>query len=131
MRQLIVSTLTSAILDPLMASDPAGPPITYYDDATGERIELSTATMANWAAKTGNLLRDELGAQQRNLVAQILAGGGKKAPEAKVEAWMQRDDSTLRFTMAMLNDLLSQKSLDYPTLSVAARRLAQLATAGE
>ena len=44
---------------------------------------------------------------------------------------MQRDDSTLRFTLAMLNDLLSQKSLDYPTLSVAARRLAQLASATE
>ena len=45
-----------------MAADPAGPRITYYDDATGERIELSTVTLANWAAKTGNLLRDELGA---------------------------------------------------------------------
>jgi uncharacterized protein (TIGR03089 family) len=72
MRQLIVSTLTSAILDPLMASDPAGPRITYYDDATGERIELSTATMANWAAKTGNLLRDELGAGPSSRVAVLL-----------------------------------------------------------
>ena len=59
-RQL--TTLTSALLDPLMAADPVGPRITYYDDATGERIELSTVTLANWAAKTGNLLRDELGA---------------------------------------------------------------------
>jgi uncharacterized protein (TIGR03089 family) len=55
-----------------MASDPAGPRITYYDDSTGERIELSTATLANWAAKTGNLLRDELGAGPASRVAVLL-----------------------------------------------------------
>jgi uncharacterized protein (TIGR03089 family) len=72
MRQLDVTTVSSAILDPLMASDPAGPRITFYDDATGERIELSTATLANWAAKTGNLLRDELGAGPASRVAVLL-----------------------------------------------------------
>jgi uncharacterized protein (TIGR03089 family) len=72
MRQLDVRTVSSAILDPLMASDPAGPRITYYDDATGERIELSTATLANWAAKTANLLRDELGAGPASRVAVLL-----------------------------------------------------------
>jgi uncharacterized protein (TIGR03089 family) len=50
------------VLDPLLRINPAGPRITYYDDATGERIELSTATLHNWAAKSANLLRDELGA---------------------------------------------------------------------
>ena len=55
-----------------MAADPAGPRITYYDDATGERIELSTATLANWAAKTGNLLRDELGAGPASRIAVLL-----------------------------------------------------------
>ncbi|HTI78662.1 MAG TPA: TIGR03089 family protein [Mycobacterium sp.] len=70
MREL--TTLTSALLDPLMATDPMGPRITYYDDATGERIELSTVTLANWAAKTGNLLRDEMGAQPGSRVAVLL-----------------------------------------------------------
>ena len=70
MRQL--TTVTSALLDPLIAADPAGPRITYYDDATGERIELSTVTLANWAAKTGNLLRDELGAGPGCRVAVLL-----------------------------------------------------------
>jgi len=69
-RQL--TTLTSVLLDPLMAADAAGPRITYYDDATGERIELSTVTLANWAAKTGNLLRDELGAGPAARVAVLL-----------------------------------------------------------
>ena len=55
-----------------MASDPAGPRITYYDDASGERIELSTATLVNWAAKTGNLLRDEMGAGPSSRVAVLL-----------------------------------------------------------
>jgi uncharacterized protein (TIGR03089 family) len=67
-----LTTLTSALLDPLMAADPMGPRITYYDDATGERIELSTVTLANWAAKTGNLLRDELGAGPGSRVAALL-----------------------------------------------------------
>jgi uncharacterized protein (TIGR03089 family) len=67
-----LTTLTSELLDPLMAVDPMGPRITYYDDATGERIELSTVTLANWAAKTGNLLRDELGAGPGSRVAVLL-----------------------------------------------------------
>jgi uncharacterized protein (TIGR03089 family) len=67
-----VTTVSSALLDPLMAADPVGPRITYYDDATGERIELSTVTLANWAAKTGNLLRDELGAGPGSRVAVLL-----------------------------------------------------------
>lgn len=44
----------------MLRADPVGPRITYYDDATSERIQLSAATLANWATKTGNLLRDEL-----------------------------------------------------------------------
>jgi len=67
-----MTTVSSAVLDPLLASDPAGPRITYYDDATGERIELSTVTLGNWAAKTGNLLRDELGAGPAARVAVLL-----------------------------------------------------------
>lgn len=56
----------------MLRADPVGPRITYYDDATGERIELSAVTLANWAAKTGNLLRDELGAGPGSRVAILL-----------------------------------------------------------
>lgn len=65
-------TLTGELLDPLLRDNPAAPRIVYYDDATGERIELSTATLANWAAKTANLLRDELGATPDSTVAVLL-----------------------------------------------------------
>jgi uncharacterized protein (TIGR03089 family) len=67
-----LSNLSAALLDPLLRVNPAGPRITYYDDATGERIELSTATLFNWAAKTANLLRDELSAGPGSRVAIML-----------------------------------------------------------
>ncbi|WP_117210480.1 TIGR03089 family protein [Allorhizocola rhizosphaerae] len=42
-----------------VASDPARPCLTWY--GPDERTELSGATLANWVAKTANLLVDELG----------------------------------------------------------------------
>ncbi|NLU81898.1 TIGR03089 family protein [Rhodococcus sp. HNM0569] len=64
-------TLTGALLTPIVAADPAGPRITYYDDSTGERIEVSAVTFANWVAKTANMIRDEfaLGPGSRVAVA--------------------------------------------------------------
>jgi uncharacterized protein (TIGR03089 family) len=44
-----------------VAARPDTPLITFYDDVTGERTELSGATLANWVAKTANLLVDGLG----------------------------------------------------------------------
>jgi glutamate dehydrogenase len=83
-----------------------------------------------WQALARNALREELATQQRAIVTQLLSDRGRKPMEARVRAWLDRDDPTLRFTQAMLADLLNQKSLDYPTLSVAVRRLAQAASAG-
>ena len=65
-------TISAALLDPLLSRDPVGPRITYYDDASGERIELSTVTLLNWAAKTANLLRDEFGAGPGSRIAVLL-----------------------------------------------------------
>lgn len=48
------------LLDAAARRDSARPLLTWYDDASGERIELSVATSANWAAKTANYLFDEL-----------------------------------------------------------------------
>lgn len=67
-----MATVSAALLDPLLQRDPMGPRVTYYDDATGERIEVSSVTLANWAAKTANLLRDELGAGPGSRVAVLL-----------------------------------------------------------
>ncbi|HST43593.1 MAG TPA: NAD-glutamate dehydrogenase, partial [Luteimonas sp.] len=82
-----------------------------------------------WHAVARGVLRDELAAQQRALVAQVLAMPADDA-DAKVAQWIARDDASLRFTLGMLSELAAQKTLDYPTASVAVRRLAQLAAAG-
>jgi uncharacterized protein (TIGR03089 family) len=42
----------------VMTADATKPLLTYYDDATGERLDLSGATLGNWVAKTANLLVD-------------------------------------------------------------------------
>lgn len=48
--------------------DVGQPFLTYYDDATGERTELSYTTFGNWVAKTANLLRDGLGVTPGDVV---------------------------------------------------------------
>ncbi|MGW7416277.1 TIGR03089 family protein [Streptomyces sp. NPDC054863] len=50
------------LLRSALATDPGRPLVTFYDDATGERVELSVATFANWVAKTANLLQGDLSA---------------------------------------------------------------------
>lgn len=54
---------TSPVADvlALLQSDPGSPHLTWYGP-DGERIELSGAVLANWVAKTTNLLVEELGA---------------------------------------------------------------------
>lgn len=64
--------LTDALLGPILAADPAGPRVTYYDDASGERIELSASTLMNWAAKTANMVRDEFALEPGAKVAVLL-----------------------------------------------------------
>jgi uncharacterized protein (TIGR03089 family) len=48
------------VLSGLLARDSGRPLVTFYDDATGERTELSVATYANWVAKVCSLLVEEL-----------------------------------------------------------------------
>ncbi|HEU0306714.1 MAG TPA: NAD-glutamate dehydrogenase domain-containing protein, partial [Lysobacter sp.] len=87
------------------------------------------AVDGRWHAVARGVLRDELYTQQRSLVNQVLAMPGPNA-EAKVRNWLDRDDASLRFTLSMLNELAAQKTLDYPTASVAVQRLSQLASRG-
>ena len=61
-----------ALLAAALLRDPARPLLTFYDDATGERTELSATTLANWVAKTANLLRDDVGAEPGDRVAVLL-----------------------------------------------------------
>jgi uncharacterized protein (TIGR03089 family) len=62
----------AALLEAALRRDAASPLITYYDDATGERTELSGTTFANWVAKTANLLQDEFDVGPGSTVAVAL-----------------------------------------------------------
>ncbi|MGZ4454198.1 MAG: TIGR03089 family protein, partial [Nocardioides sp.] len=52
-------TTFAAILASQLRSNPGRPLVTYYDEITGERVELSVTTYANWVAKASSLLVDE------------------------------------------------------------------------
>ncbi|MBL0885884.1 TIGR03089 family protein [Myceligenerans indicum] len=58
--------LVSTLLERLQ-SDPGRPRLTWYGD-DGERIELSGAVLANWVAKTTNLLVEEYDVQPGSMV---------------------------------------------------------------
>jgi uncharacterized protein (TIGR03089 family) len=80
-------TLTAALLGPLRSGTAAARPlITFYDDATGERVELSGTTTANWAAKAANLLREECDVEPGTPVAMLLPAHWQTAA-ALLAAW--------------------------------------------
>jgi len=56
------------LLAQALTRDSARPFVTYYDDSSGERVELSTASFANWVAKTANLIVDGLGREPGDVV---------------------------------------------------------------
>ena len=49
------------VLADAVRQDPGRPLVTFYDEATGERVELSRATFDNWVSKVANLFSSELG----------------------------------------------------------------------
>jgi uncharacterized protein (TIGR03089 family) len=63
-----MTTTFPTALQARLRADPARPFATFYDDATGERVELSVATYANWVAKTAGLAQDELDVERRGTV---------------------------------------------------------------
>ncbi|RZU33042.1 TIGR03089 family protein [Blastococcus saxobsidens] len=65
-------TTPADLLTTALGTAPAAPLLTYYDDATGERVELSATTLANWVAKTANLLQEEFDIGPGSTVALAL-----------------------------------------------------------
>ena len=90
-----------------------------------EKIE-ELPVETRWHAHARGSLRDELNIQQRSLVGQMLAADSAGEGAHRVAAWMDRDDLVLKSTLATLADMRSQVVIDYPIVSVALRRLAQL-----
>ena len=59
-----------------------------------------------WHAQARGVLRDELQAQQRALVGQVLGSASATRQRAGAgAAWLARDDATLRYTLAMFADM--------------------------
>lgn len=54
------------------AATPDAPLLTYCDDATGERMELSAEALGRWAARTTSLLHDGCGLDAGDRVAVLL-----------------------------------------------------------
>ena len=63
---------SAALLATARDRDPARPLVTFYDDSTGERVELSATTLDNWVAKTANLLQEEFDVGPGSTVAVAL-----------------------------------------------------------
>jgi uncharacterized protein (TIGR03089 family) len=64
--------LPADLLAAALRRDAAAPLLTFYDDLSGERTELSATTLANWVAKTANLLADEFDVGPGSVVAIAL-----------------------------------------------------------
>lgn len=64
-------SVTERLFVPWLQADAARPLITYYDES-GNRIELSRATVGNWAAKTANFLVEEFDVDAGDPVAVVL-----------------------------------------------------------
>ena len=67
-----VETTIPRALAQAVRRDPTTPLLTYYDDATGDRTELSGATLDNWVSKTANLLLDGVGLAPGDTVAVLM-----------------------------------------------------------
>ncbi len=57
-------TVFSEVIAARLRRDAALPLVTFYDEGTGERVELSTTTYANWVAKAASLLVEEHGLER-------------------------------------------------------------------
>jgi glutamate dehydrogenase len=103
--------------------------------ATGEALALrwllekieELPVETRWHAHARGSLRDELAVQHRALTSHVLAATPAGDGVERVAAWLDRDDPTLKHTLGMFADMRSQVVIDYPIVSVAVRRLAQLA----
>jgi uncharacterized protein (TIGR03089 family) len=67
-----IPTGPAGLLATTLADDPTRPFLTYYDELTGERTELSATTLDNWVAKTANLLADGSGLDADGTAAVLL-----------------------------------------------------------
>ncbi|MEV5433581.1 TIGR03089 family protein [Streptomyces sp. NPDC052701] len=117
------------LLSSALAADPGRPLVTFYDDATGERVELSVATFANWVAKTANLLQDELSAEPGDRVALLLPAHWQTAvwllacASAGVVADVAGDPAAADLVVSGPDTLQAARACPGPRIALALRPL--------
>ncbi len=90
------------------------------------RVELA---VVGRGVRVAELEQDVACAGQAEPLDQRLPQGAERVRVDDRDARVaEGGDAALRFTLSMLNELAAQKTLDYPTASVAVQRLAQLAS---
>lgn len=67
------------LLSHLLATDPASPRLTVYNETTGARLDFSAITLDNWASKVGNMLLEELDLEEDSTIAIDLPVGWQAA----------------------------------------------------
>ena len=84
----------------------------------------SLEVLVQWHAQARANLRDELFTQHNHLVERILqAAGDERDP---VAAWIDANRSCVQRPMDMMHDMRNHAEMDYATIAVAVRSLAQL-----
>ena len=83
-----------------------------------------------WHANARGVMRDELFAQHRALASQLLASAETLSDATVVPNWFSSAQSDLAYTLNMFNEMRASALMDYATMSVAIRRLAQLVSTG-
>jgi glutamate dehydrogenase len=84
----------------------------------------SLEVLGQWHAQARANLRDELFTQHNHLVERILqATGSERDP---VAAWIDANRGCVQRPMDMMHDMRNHAEMDYATIAVAVRSLAQL-----
>jgi glutamate dehydrogenase len=130
----------TAALDIVDAADAGHWPVervgkVYFD--LGEALHLkwfrdqieALPVDGRWHANARGALRDELNEQHRALTVQLLQRDETTESAQLVPQWLDRCAASMEMVRGMLAEMRSQRTLDYPTASVAIRRLSQLVNA--
>lgn len=71
----------------LLAGDLSRPRFTWYDELTGERIDLSGKTLLNWVAKAANWLETEMALAPGDSLALLIPRDHWRAVYWSLAAW--------------------------------------------